>query len=54
VLSGTLHAEGKTYALEGKVRGEEISFNAGGKSYTGKLNGKALELQQTTSRGLRG
>ena len=54
MLTGTLRSEGKTFALEGKVRGEEISFNAGGKSYTGKLNGKALELQQTTSRGLRG
>src|SRR5580765_7796892 len=29
VLSGTLHAEGKTYALEGKVRGEDVTFKAG-------------------------
>jgi len=45
MLTGTLHAQGKSLALEGKVHGEEISFNAGGKSYQGKLNGKQLELK---------
>jgi SAM-dependent methyltransferase len=54
MLSGTLSTEGKTYALQGKVRGENISFTAGGKSYSGKLNGKTLELQTLASRGLRG
>jgi len=46
--------EGKTLALEGRVRGEEISFSAGGKEYKGKLNGKTLELQTFAARGLRG
>jgi hypothetical protein len=55
MLSGTLQADGKTFALQGRVRGEAISFSAGGKSYQGKLNGKQLELQTgTTVRGLRG
>jgi hypothetical protein len=37
------------------VSGEVIRFNAGGKSYQGRLNGKQLELQSgTTARGLRG
>jgi hypothetical protein len=54
MLSGTLRAEGKTFALEGKVIGEDISFSAGGKSYHGKLNGKTLELQSMGARGLRG
>jgi len=55
MLSGTMRADGKTYALEGKVLGETISFSAGGKRYLGKLNGKQLELQADTSgRGLRG
>jgi len=55
MLSGTLRAEGKTFALEGRVSGEVIRFNAGGKSYQGKLNGRQLELQSgTTARGLRG
>jgi SAM-dependent methyltransferase len=44
-LSGTLRTEGKTFALEGKVRGEEISFMAGGREYRGKLSGQRLELR---------
>jgi precorrin-6B methylase 2 len=54
MLSGTLRSEGKTFALEGKVIGEDISFAAGGKSYTGRLKGKTLELQPMSARGLRG
>jgi len=46
MLSGTLTADGKTYALEdGKVRGEEIRFKAGGREYRGRMNGKSLELR---------
>ena len=46
MLSGTLSSEGKTFALEdGRVRGEEISFRAGGREYHGKVNGKTLELR---------
>jgi len=45
MLSGTLTTGGKTLALEGKVRGESISFTAGGKKYEGRLNGKKLELK---------
>jgi precorrin-6B methylase 2 len=45
MLSGTLSTEGKTFALEGKVRGEEIAFKAGGREYRAKLNGKQLELR---------
>jgi len=45
MLSGTLTAEGKTVALEGKVLGEAISFTAGGREYHGRLNGKKLELK---------
>jgi precorrin-6B methylase 2 len=44
MLSGTLRAEGKTYALEGKVRGEEVTFSAGGRTYRGRMNGTNLEL----------
>ena len=44
-LSGTLRSEGKTVALKGKVRGEEITFSAGGREYRGKMNGKNLELR---------
>jgi precorrin-6B methylase 2 len=46
ILSGTLRAEGKTVPLQdGRVRGEQISFKAGGREYHGKLNGKQLELR---------
>ena len=54
MLSGTLRADGKTFALEGQVRGEVISISAGGKNYQGKLSGKQLELQSVATRGLRG
>jgi hypothetical protein len=43
-LSGTLRSEGKTVPLSGKVNGEEISFTAAKRKYTGRLNGKQLEL----------
>jgi SAM-dependent methyltransferase len=45
MLSGTLRAEGRTVPIEGRVRGEEISFKAGGKEHHGHLNGKTLELK---------
>jgi precorrin-6B methylase 2 len=45
MLSGTLRTEGKTFALRGKVHGEEVAFKAGGRDYRGKLNGKQLELR---------
>jgi len=45
MLTGTLATEGKTFVLDGKVRGEEITFKAGGKEYRGKMNGKSLELR---------
>ena len=45
MLSGTLTTEGKTFALEGKVRGEEITFKSGGREYRGRMNGKSLELR---------
>ena len=45
MLSGTLRTEGKTHALQGKVRGDEIAFKAGGLEYRGKVNGGRLELR---------
>jgi precorrin-6B methylase 2 len=44
MLSGTMKTGGSTYAIKGKVNGEEITFSAGGKQYRGRLNGKQLEL----------
>ena len=45
LLSGTLRTGGRTLALDGKVRGEEISFRAGGREYRGRVNGRTLELR---------
>jgi SAM-dependent methyltransferase len=45
MLSGTLTAEGKTYALEGKVRGNAVTFSAGGKEYRGTMKDKHLNLK---------
>jgi precorrin-6B methylase 2 len=45
MLSGTMRTGGKTFALKGRMNGEEITFRAGGREYHGKLNGKELELR---------
>ena len=45
MLSGTLTTDGRSLALEGKVRGNDVSFTAGGKTYQGRMSGKRLELR---------
>jgi SAM-dependent methyltransferase len=45
ILTGALRSEGRALPLKGKVRGEAISFTAGGREYYGRLNGKRLELR---------
>jgi len=45
MLTGSLRTKEKTVALEGRVRGEDITFKAGGKEYHGRLTGKQLELK---------
>ena len=45
MLSGTLRTAERTVPLEGRVRGEEITFKAGGREYRGRMNGKQLELK---------
>ena len=45
MLFGTLTADGKELQVEGRVRGEDVSFTAGGKTYSGRMNGKNLELK---------
>ena len=44
-LSGSLRTAGATHALEGRVRGEEIEFRAGGRKYRGRVKGKTLDLR---------
>jgi SAM-dependent methyltransferase len=45
MLSGTLRTGGKTLALQGRVRGEDVVFKAGGREYRGRMNGAQLELR---------
>jgi hypothetical protein len=45
MLSGTLKADGKTYALKGKVLGDKVSFSAGGRKYEGRFGNGKLELK---------
>ena len=45
MLHGTLTAGGKTFALEGRVRGEAVSFHAGGREYRGRMRGGKLVLE---------
>jgi hypothetical protein len=44
MLSGTLRTEGKTVPVQGKVRGEDVSFTAGGREYHARMKGKQLEM----------
>lgn len=45
MLSGTLRAGGTNYVLEGRVRGDEVTFRAGGKEYRGRMSGGKLALR---------
>jgi precorrin-6B methylase 2 len=43
-ISGTLKAGGKSSQIaNGRLRGDQISFSAGGSQYTGRVNGGAME-----------
>jgi hypothetical protein len=41
-ITGTLTNSGKSTPIEGSLRGEEITFTAGGATYTGRVNGNAM------------
>ncbi|MGQ0651223.1 MAG: SAM-dependent methyltransferase [Betaproteobacteria bacterium] len=43
-LSGTLTADGRTVPIEGKVRGDQVSFKAGGKGYSARFAAGKLQL----------
>ena len=50
MLTGTLRSEGKTLPVQGRVRGTEVSLQAGDVEYRGKANGRSLELATTDGR----
>jgi precorrin-6B methylase 2 len=45
MLSGSLIVDNKTFPIQGRVRGEDITFTAGGREYRGRKNGKSLQLR---------
>ena len=45
MLSGTLRTGGAPLPVAGRVRGEAISFKAGGREYRGRVSGGKLELR---------
>ena len=48
MVQGTLKSGGKALAVtNGQLRGDMISFNAGGASYTGRVNGNSMDGKVT-------
>jgi hypothetical protein len=45
MLSGTLRSAGGPVAVDGRVRGEDVSFRANGKHYRGRIHDGKLELR---------
>jgi precorrin-6B methylase 2 len=45
MLSGTLRSAGGPVAVDGRVRGEDVSFRANGKQYRGRIHDGRLELR---------
>jgi len=43
MLTGTLTADGKSLPVAGRLRGEQITFTAGGAEYSGRVNGNAID-----------
>jgi SAM-dependent methyltransferase len=48
-ISGTLSTGGNSTPIEGSLTGEEITFKAGGTTYTGRVNGNAMSGDVTGS-----
>jgi SAM-dependent methyltransferase len=43
-ITGTLTSGGTKTAVEGRLRGEQISFTGGGQSYSGRVTGNRMEI----------
>ena len=43
MITGTLKSANATTPINGKLNGDQISFSAGNSSYTGRVNGNAME-----------
>jgi hypothetical protein len=42
MLSGTLSTGGQSVPVKGRLLGDQITFNAGGAEYTGRVSGGAM------------
>lgn len=51
VVSGSLASAGTTTAISGKLRGDEITFTAGKRQYTARVNGNTMEGTVTAAGG---
>ncbi len=43
MVSGTLRSGGKSVPVNGRLRGDEITFTAAGTQYTGRISGNSME-----------
>ena len=50
-VTGSLNGEGKSTALKGSLRADEITFTAGGAQYTAKVNGDTMTGTVKTGNG---
>lgn len=51
VVSGSLASAGTTTVISGKLRGDEITFTAGKRQYTARVNGNTMEGTVTAAGG---
>jgi len=51
MISGTMHKDGRSIPLRGRLRGEEITFTAGDAEYIGRVNGDHISLRLKNASG---
>ncbi len=51
VVTGSLNSSGSTIAINGKLRGDQITFTAGKRQFTARVNGDTLEGTVTAAGG---
>jgi SAM-dependent methyltransferase len=49
MVSGTLRVSGKPVAVKGRLRGDQLTFSAGGTQFSGRVSGNAIEGSMTAA-----
>jgi SAM-dependent methyltransferase len=49
MVAGTLRVGGKSVPVKGRLRGDQISFTAGGSQFSGRVSGKTMEGTMLTA-----